>query len=350
MGTATSKKEKKLRVRSPEAGNIDQSIQGGGPLPSEQGVLINMSILFNFIRQHAADLYAEAIQETAKEFGEQNPPINGMKLASMIIKLPPPQKRKKTWKESAGRKTGGDGYRFGDLTASLTRKQGPNASKQRRHRESVKRLFFQYRSICNEMSQQELVDMALKFFPHYTMKDCIEGMRMFQQIHKLQRKLSEDLNNLLRLIVRLTKQTLYYTLAKTSELYALGLSFDEIERLVEQIAKAEELSYKPSQKALTEDVKLPEIKDKVLSLIAKADGVLVPVPSSKAGDKQSTMEFYSANNSSFLDILSTRIQNRNEWRYLHNKESKFKTVFPIFRSYTGCVMGMLQPGYKRILA
>merc|ERR1712060_47366 len=214
---------------------------------------------------------------------------------------------------------------------------------------SVKRLFFQYRSLCNELSQQELVDMALKFFPNYSMKDCIEGMRMFLQIHKLQRKLYEDLHNLFRLTVRLTKQTLYYTLAKTNELYELGLSFDEIETLVEQIIKAEELSYKPPEKASTEEVKLPEIKDKVLSLMAKADGVLVPVPPSKAGNKQSTMKFYSGNNASFLNMLSTRIRNRNEWRYLHNSESEFKTVFPIFRSYTGCVMGMLQPGYKRIL-
>jgi len=187
--------------------------------------------------------------------------------------------------------------------------------------------------------------MAFKFFPGYSMKDCIEGMRMFQEIQRSQRKLYEDLNNLLRLTVRLTKQTLYYTIAKTNELYALGLSFDEIETLVEQITKAEELTYGRSQGASTEKA---VISDKGLSLMVEANGELAPVPSSQAGDKQSTMKFYSENNTSFLDLLSTRIRNRKEWRYLHNRESEFKTVFPIFRNYTGCVMGMLQPGYKRI--
>jgi len=348
MGTSSSKPEKRRRRKHSQSGSINQDIDVGAPLPFEQEVLMNMNILFNFIHQHTVKLYPQAVQETLKEFGRNHPPIDGMKLADMILHLPPPLRRKKTWKEVAGRKTGGDGYRFGDFTASLAR-QASGSSKQKRHRESIKRLFFQYRAICNEMSQQELVDMALKFFPHYAMKDCIEGMRMFQEIHRLQRKLYEDLYNLIRLTIRLTRETLYHTLAKTSKRYKLGLSFDEIETLVEQITKAEELSSKPLPKASPEEVKLPTISQRVLSLMAEANGQLVPVLPSKIGETQSKKIFFSENNASFLDLLSSKIKKRNTWRYLQNSDGRFKTVLPIYRGHTGCVMGMLQPGYKRIL-
>jgi len=373
MGASSS--SKKVQSKPSQHVSNDQINNLAGPLPSEHGALMNIYIVFKFIREHSGKLYPQAVQDTVQLFCKNNPPIDGKKITEIILNIPqpPPIRRKKTWKEAAGRKTGGDGYAFGDLTASLTR-QRITSSKQKRHRESVQNLFFQYRSICNQMSQQELVDMAHKFFPGFSMKDCIEGMRLFQEVDQLQRKLYEDLNNLLRLMEKLTRETLYHTFAKLSERNGLGLSFHEIETLVEQISRAEELSSRPisqvqndldpdviivesarnALQASTNEVKLhndellPINKKSVISLVAQSNGQLMLVTRSKSGQTQNTKQFVSASNSSFLELLSARISNRNKWRYLHNSKSKFKTVFPTYRGQSGCVMGMLQPGYKRV--
>jgi hypothetical protein len=369
MGVSfSSKKVKRKRERPTLHVSDNQTREVVAPLPSEHGVLMNIKILFNFIRDHSGKLYPQAVQETVQLFGRNNPPIDGMKVADIILNIPPKLRRKKTWKEAAGRKTGGDGYAFGDFTASLLTKQRTGNSKQKRQRESVRNLFFQYRSICNQMSQQELVDMAHKFFPSYSIKDCIEGMRMFQEGDQLQQKLYEDLNNLLRLMEKLTRETLYHTFALLSERNRLGLSFHQIETLVEQITKAEELSSRSllevelspevvvlhrsgnAVKASTNEVsevKSPLIEKNVLSLKANANDEQVPDPRSKRGETQNTEKFFSESNTSFLDLLSARIRKRDTWRYLHNSNSKFKTVFPIFRGQSGCVMGILKSGYNR---
>lgn len=348
MGTTSSKQDKTIRKdntirRKPsiEHVRVKKITEAGTPLPSEHGVLMNITILFKFIRRHTEKLYPAAVQETVQLFGKNNPPIDGINVANILLNLPP-QLRKKTWKEAAGRRKGSNGYSFGDIKASLAR-QTPASAKHRKHRESVKNLFFQYRSITNEMSEQELVEMAVKFFPQYSMKDCIEGMRMFQEIQHVKRKLYEDLENLLRLMVRLTRETLYWKFAKADELYSLGLSFDQIDALVEQICKAEELSSKPLPKAPPQQVKFPTAAGgKVLSLMAQPNGQLVPVSRSKTGETRGSLVVFNSSNAKFLDMLTARIRKRNTFQYLHNSESKFKTMLPIYRSHNGCARGMLK--------